>query len=73
MNKEKTWNPKKHKEQRRKRASKKDIYSTHYVPIVTKSRGGVEHTHYKLVLPIPSTGYNRATRLANRSKFKHGN
>lgn len=56
---DKAWNPKKHKEQRRKRPKVSLAKSTKYIEIKTKSRSGVEYSHYELMIPVPERGYNR--------------
>ncbi len=71
---ERTFNPKKHKDQRRKRP----VYAEGQIPramtveIKRKSASGVERTVTKVFHPVGPQGRNRRERLADRSKFRHG-
>jgi hypothetical protein len=70
---EKTWNPKKHTDQRRKRPAKSLASPTKMIEVRRKSQAGVEYTSYEFLSPAGQPGSNRAERLANRAKFKRAN
>lgn len=59
MIKEKTFNPKKHPEQRRKRPTNVLIPQTKHIEVEHKSKAGVVYKKYKLVSPILERGKNR--------------
>lgn len=59
MIKEKTFNPKKHKEQRRKRPAVSLAKPVKHVEVEHRSKAGVIYKKYKLVSPAPERGMNR--------------
>lgn len=55
---------------RTKKINRKKAILAKYIPVITKSRAGVEYTHFKLSIPALLGGLNHQARRILRARNK---